>query len=64
MRLASFVEAVALAGGEHEMRALGRQPLGHRKPDADAAAGDDGDLAAESEIRAPSPAPCGAFSSR
>ena len=36
------------AGRDDDVGALGREALGDREPDADAAAGDDGDLAAKS----------------
>ena len=47
MRFASWLEPLALPGREHEMRALGGESLGHRKADADAAAGDHGNFPAE-----------------
>ena len=42
------------ASGDDDVDALGREALGDRKPDADAAAGDDGDLPLEPEVH---PAP-------
>ena len=39
-----------VAGGDHDIDALGGETFGDRKADADAAAGDDGDLPLEPEI--------------
>ena len=45
-----------VAGGDDDVDALGREALGDRKTNADAAAGDDGDLPLEPEIH-PAPFP-------
>ncbi len=54
MRLASPRTRSTLPGGDHDVDALRREALGDRKTNADAAAGDDGDLPLEPEIH---PAP-------
>ena len=46
---------VALARCEHEMGALGGEPLGYRETDADASASDDRDFIFQSQIHASTP---------
>ena len=49
-RRASFFRRSSLARRHDDVRAFGGEPLRHRKPDADAAAGDDRDLVLQSEV--------------
>ena len=50
MRLGLAAHPLHVARRDDDVDALGREALGDRKADADAAAGDDGDLALEPEI--------------
>ena len=45
-----LLQTRGVARGHHHVHALGGQPLGDGKPDADAGAGDHGDLVFESEL--------------
>ena len=53
--LARRRQPVGIARGDDDMGALRREALRHRQSDADAAAGDDGNLVAKSEIHACAP---------